>query len=61
MNRVYDKIADHQFEKHLKEHLNNITKPSELNTFVISYFDQGILIRNDNAGKKIKNDLVDML
>ena len=58
MNRIYDKIADHQFEKHLKDNLSVITKPSELNAFVVNYFDSGILIRNDNAGKKIKNDLI---
>ena len=61
MNRVYDKIADSNFDRHLKTNMKLITNPTELNKMITSYFDSGVELRNDNAGKKIKQDLMKKL
>jgi hypothetical protein len=61
MNRVYDKIADTSFDKYLKTNMKLLTNPTELNKLITSYFDSGVELRNDNAGKKIKLDLLKKL
>lgn len=38
-----------------------LTNPTELNKMITSYFDSGIELRNVNAGKKIKQDLIKKL
>jgi len=61
IQRLFDKISDSSFEKHIIDNLHSVTSPHDLTVMILTHFNGGLVLRNHSAGKKIKLDLAEHL